>query len=417
MSSARGKPHEEVLNVCLAKVLGRVLGKRSIVVPERKIREGRKRFDIKIDHHGIEFIIEASYDRDDAVEDAKKRVEEGLINTVAIALHYDSDKMSFITTPKEIETMLTDSELGLKVFSLGSDISNSLIKYISGKVRTAEERTRNWIIAKVDEFPQILDGIVEFLVSEDILVSLTNEVERKTNNFISHVTHVVDRLPKLSEMLTRNLYLVLFSSSGKDEDAIVPDVPQDVTFAHAYISLLMASLLYDSVASRHGLDSMYIVLSMKKGHPLLAMKDAFKDILQIDYEPVFDIALALVDYLFDLQTSTTVMQDLRDLIESVQHIIINRAVLRSDFIGHIYHKITGNIATRKGYATFYTKAPIAYFLAYTALHSPNSQWKRDWRQLGAANDCFRVCDFACGSGTLLSASYAALQTLYRKSVF
>lgn len=405
----KAKPHEEVLNVCLAKILDRVLGKKSVVIAERAVPESHKRFDLKIDYRGIEFIIEASYDRVDATRDAKRRVEEGLIDTVAIALHYDPDKLSSVKTPREIESQLASSELELKVFSLGSDISNSLIRYTSGKIRIAKERTRDWVLARTDEFPQLLDSIVEFLVSEDVFVSLTEEIEHETNGFIRDVTETIDRLPKLGEMLTSNLYVALFSSSGKDEDAIMPDVPKDVILAHTYISMLMASILYDSVASGHGLDSMHRILTKKKGHPLLTMKEAFTSILQIDYEPVFDIAVTLIDYLFDLQTNLTVMQDLRDLIETVQHIVVNRAVLRTDFIGHIYHKITGNIATRKGYATFYTKAPIAYFLAYVALHSQESKWN-DWKQI-------KVCDFACGSGTLLSASYAALQTLCRKACF
>ena len=417
LSFGRVKPHEEVVNVCFARTLGRILGKRSVVIPERVIPKGRKRFDVRIDYKGVEFIVEASYDGDDAIEDARKRVEEGLINTVAIALHYDSDKLYSARTPEEIETVLLEADFGLKIFSLGSDISNSLIRYISGKVRIAKELTRNWIRARADEFPQVLDSVIEFLVSEDILVKLADEIEQRTNEFIDHVSLSVDQLPKLAEKFKKNLYLVLFSSSGKDEDAIIPDVPQDVAFAHTYISLLMASLLYDSVAPGHGLDSMYRVLSKNKGHPLLAMKDAFTKIIEIDYEPVFDIALALIDYLFDLQTNTMVMQDLRDLIESVQHIIINRAVLRSDFIGKVYHKVTGNIAIRKGYATFYTKAPIAYFLAYIALHSLNDKWKIDWKDLKSLSERFKVCDFSCGSGTLLSASYAALQTLYRKACF
>ena len=304
----------------------------------------------------------------------------------------------------------------MKVFSLGLDISNSLVKYTSGKVRTSKERTKYWIMSKANEFSQLLDSIVEFLVSEDVLLSLTNEIEQSTDEFIWHSVEAINKLPRLKTTLLRNLYLVLFSSSGRDEDAVLPDVPIDVIFAHTYISLMMASILYESVAPRHGLDPLQRILSKKKGHPLLVMKSAFTEILQIDYEPVFDIAVSLVDYLFDLQTKATVMQDLRELIETVQHIVLNRAVLRRDFIGHVYHKVTGNIATRKGYATFYTKAPIAYFLAYISLHSPNNKWNKKWESLGESKN-FKVCDFACGSGTLTSASYAALQTLYRKACF
>ena len=104
------KPHEEVLNVYLAEILDKFLGDRSVVMPERVTAKGKKRFDLKIDYKGIEFIVEASYDEADAVEDAKRRIEEGLIDTVAIALCYDKNKLATLTTPTEIKAALVDSE-------------------------------------------------------------------------------------------------------------------------------------------------------------------------------------------------------------------------------------------------------------------------------------------------------------------
>jgi type I restriction-modification system DNA methylase subunit len=408
------QPHEEVVNVCLAKLLGRYLGETNVVVPEKTIPAGRKRFDVKVEYKGIEFVIEASYDRSDALNDAKKRVEEGLIDTVAVALYYDYSKFLSINTPDQIENTLNNLELELKVFSLGLDISQSLLKYVSGKKQLAEERTKYWVSMKLQQFPQLFDSIIEFLVSEDTLLALTEEIGQKTNDFVAHLIDATDRIPKLAETISANLYLALFSSSGKNEDAILPEVPKEVVFAHTYISVMMAAILYDSVAPRHGLDSMYRVLSKKKGHPLLTMKETFSNILEIDYAPVFDIALTITDYLFDVQTNPTVMQDLRELIETVQHIVLNKALLRRDFIGHIYHKVTGNIATMKGYATFYTKAPIANFLAYTEMYGDSEMPK--WFDM-ASKDSFRICDFACGSGTLLSASYSTILNLYRKECF
>ncbi len=67
----------------------------------------------------------------------------------------------------------------------------------------------------------------------------------------------------------------------------------------------------------------------------------------------------------------------------------------------------GDPAVRKGYATFYTREPIAYLLAFLAIHSPGDGWPPD---LAGG---LRVCDFSCGEGILLSASLAALRTLSR----
>jgi len=139
----------------------------------------------------------------------------------------------------------------------------------------------------------------------------------------------------------------------------------------------------------------------------------YNEIIKINYEPAFDIAIAVLDNLFILQSYSSIMEDLRNIINIAQQIVGNKVILRQDFIGYIYHKITGNIAMRKGYATFYTKPPIAYFLAFLSLHSPNTKWESYWESLESLKN-FKICDFACGSGTLLSASYEALLSKCRK---
>jgi len=231
------------------------------------------------------------------------------------------------------------------------------------------------------------------------------------NTFVSAALAELEN-SKIKESFLKDLNKILFSPA-KEEDIEVPEVPDEVLLSHAYISLLMASTLYESVSKKHGLRSLQVLLR-KEEHPLLAMKEGFTEILKVDYENVFDVALGIVGVLFDLQSSNRVMATLEDLIEYVSKIVRNKALLRQDFIGHIYHKVTGDIATRKGYATFYTKAPIATFLANLALYSPNDAWENNWGDLITFKN-FRVCDFACGSGTLLSATYSSLLSKYRKN--
>ena len=69
----------------------------------------------------------------------------------------------------------------------------------------------------------------------------------------------------------------------------------------------------------------------------------------------------------------------------------------------------------KGFAEFYTKAPIAHLLAYLSLLAPNPNWRVDWRDPESLRADFRVCDFACGAGVLLSAAYAGLSALCTES--
>jgi hypothetical protein len=118
-----------------------MFGEESVGAPERTAKTTRKRFDVKVDYKGLEIILEASYDRVDAVEDAKKRLEEGLIETVAIAVCYDETHFTLARTAPEIKAVLHSSEIELKIFSKGADISRTLIPYVRGKLRLAEEQT------------------------------------------------------------------------------------------------------------------------------------------------------------------------------------------------------------------------------------------------------------------------------------
>ncbi|MHA1505586.1 MAG: hypothetical protein ACTSR0_00090 [Candidatus Asgardarchaeia archaeon] len=356
-------PLEDTINVCLSEILCEILGESGLAIPEEKTRR-RKRFDIKIEYKGIELILEASFDRNDAVSDAVSRIEEGLIDTVAIALYYNPSYFVSAKSVSQIKKILLEKPLELKVFVQGLDISKGLLQFIYKKKSVAEQITRDWISIRADEFGELLNSIEEFVVKEDVLSKLLGCIEENVNMFVDDTLNVFGRNPKIKEKLTKELYKVLFSpSKGEKGEIIVPNVPDDVLLAHAYISLLMGSILYESVAPQHGLDSLQKILTKHRNHPLLSMKEAFSKIIEINYEAAFDIAIAVLDNLFSLQLYPSIIRDLKSIIDISHHIVGNKAILRQDFIGYIYHKITGNIAMRKGYATFYTKAPIAYFLA------------------------------------------------------
>lgn len=398
-------PREEVVNVCLAEILNEVLAGSGQAAPEKpSVR--RRRFDLKISYRGAEFVAEASYSRVDAVRDAARRVEEGFADTAAIAIYYDQSKLAGAQTPGEIREILYSTGVEAKIFTFEGDVSAALAGHVKPGL------AQGWILVKPWDFPRLLDATLGLMVSRDILDRLAGEIEARVNEFIECIGSV-SRQPGLYSWVRDNLYNVLFATS-EGKPISVPDVPDDVIAAHAYISLLMASVLYDSVGPGHGLPPLHQLLSARRGHPLLALKDAFTGILEVDYEPVFDVAVAVVDTLFALQASPVVMQSLTNLVRLAQHVVANRAALRRDFIGYIYHKVTGDVATRKGYATFYTRAPVACFLAALAIGLLARGLRLDWSDPGALSRGFRVCDFACGSGTLLSGVYSALLSLYRK---
>jgi len=125
-------PHESTVNVCLSEILNDILGPDARVIPETATcRAGKKRrFDIKIEYRGIEYILEASFDKKDAVRDAIHRIEEGLIDTIAIAVYYEPSYFIGSKTVSEIKEILLKKPLEMRVFAQGLDISRNLLRYI-----------------------------------------------------------------------------------------------------------------------------------------------------------------------------------------------------------------------------------------------------------------------------------------------
>lgn len=132
----------------------------------------------------------------------------------------------------------------------------------------------------------------------------------------------------------------------------------------------------------------YRVLSAHKDFPEIEpenlqapsdLGDYFDLVLEYDYTPVF--SFKIVD---DLpQESLSV---LRDAIKSIYALSPER--INHDILGKIFHELIP-ISARKKVAAYYTKTKAADILAHLAIEEADE----------------RVMDPACGSGTLLAASY------------
>ncbi len=149
---------------------------------------------------------------------------------------------------------------------------------------------------------------------------------------------------------------------------------------------------------------------------LLTSKNLKKDleaawqyvIRNIDYEPVLDAALRI---LLNIPASPVLDEQLRSLVDLAYDIASSRVLLRHDLFGRIYHTLLlGRLV--KYYATYYTSIPAARLLARLLTNLPSGL---DVRKVPPTygGEPLRVVDFACGSGTLLSAIYKELDVKHR----
>jgi len=170
--------------------------------------------------------------------------------------------------------------------------------------------------------------------------------------------------------------------------------------------LLMDAMVFQEVLARRDpsietLSSIRLKQNIKK-----SLEDAWNEILKKNYQPIFAIAL---DILMSLPGSQNVNTGLKDLIDIAYDVAASPILLKHDLFGRIYHKLLlGKLI--KYYATLYTSIPAARLLARLLVNLSEIKTKIP---VEFENEPLRVVDFACGSGTLLSAIYKELELKYR----
>ena len=133
-----------------------------------------------------------------------------------------------------------------------------------------------------------------------------------------------------------------------------------------------------------------------------AHRSAWQAILMVDYRPVFETAIAALDV---LPVDPDREQMLRELARRVSEIAARTVGLRHDLLGRVFHRV---LDTARYDGSFYTSTAAATLLAALAIRPQDA----DWANPDAIAD-LRICDPACGTGTLLVAAAERIRTLRR----
>ena len=126
----------------------------------------------------------------------------------------------------------------------------------------------------------------------------------------------------------------------------------------------------------------------------------------IDYIPIFRIAREILNR---LPSGAGVEKSIRRLSKTALLVTGNRALLRHDLMGRVYHRL---LADAKYFGAFYTKIPSATLLLKLATNPDD--WEIDWSDLEQIAT-LRVADLACGTGTLLKATLQSVEDNYVRS--
>lgn len=371
---------ETKLNV----LMGHLLSKQLFAISERIEKRGRP--DIVIFNQGLKIVLEGSYNKSDAEGDASRRLEVERAD-IAIALNYIRD-YPLNVRDGELEELLRNSEFDVKVV-VPLELIGTIDRYLLGKKVIAKDVTE-WQRVNLAGLIRIIKEASEYLVLEKDLTDIMAKIESWIDEFAT-ATKSVDRDMGIARRLYDIFYKLYGLSVGDLEDV------QELMYAKAGLILLLSSILYQSVRARYGFDDLS-ALTHKHGG-IGGLTEAFKCVFW-DYKTIYRTALEITSTL-----PHELDRRINQLIELSTEVASKRLLLRKDFSGKVYHRIVGEWSIRKGFATYYTSIPAAYLLAYLAIFTPTGVFKEPPRRL----DKLKVCDFACGSGTLLTASYSALQ--------
>jgi PAS domain-containing protein len=390
---------EEVINVKLAKILSKDFG---IDCRAERVK-GRRRPDIRCYYKGFIISIESSYSRSDAEEDAKKRVEqEPRLADIALAL-WIKEKDRFRDLPEvKLEDVVRSAKYSVKIF-VPVELRDTLLQFIEKGIKRKAEPVAGWF--EDIDLPTIR-GIIEhsiiFLVREEDIAQLMESIRTQFDNFIKALNSLDS-----SGSLRRNIYNILYKLYGL---TVAEAQDPDIAFGHVALSILLSAVFYEHIRSAHpilGRLSDYV----RDYGSIEGFRRALEELLKIDYRPAIELAIEILRIM-----PVNAEERIRNLIDLALKIASKKALLRRDFAGRLYHSITGNIAIKKGFATFYTEVPVAYLLAYLAVSTllnlddrkPMSDVCVKAKEVIEAIRNAKVGDFACGSGTLLTASYSAL---------
>ncbi|RUM95414.1 hypothetical protein EET67_23300 [Pseudaminobacter arsenicus] len=120
-------------------------------------------------------------------------------------------------------------------------------------------------------------------------------------------------------------------------------------------------------------------------------------ILSVNYWSIFDIARRLLEHTPGVASRAIV----ETLAVTAARLLEHRLMRSHDLTGAVFQRL---IADRKFLAAYYTTPPSAALLASLAINEKQTPSGDKW-SAGDALRHLRVADFACGTGTLLSAAY------------
>ena len=340
---------------------------------QAEVKQGKRRLDVLADVDGLRVVLEAEtgFDKQaQAIKDADARFKQGL-TTLAFAVCYPSGATVGSLADAELRWLLRTAESVGKP-APGGDWSGGSVQQLAEAVRQAPNS-----VADADKAAQMLSDGLDAAVQ-----GLSTPVR---------------------EALAQRLDLPRGKATAQDDGYFT-------AAKRGMLVVAMAMLFHHRVHAHLG--------EQPSGHqgawpPLSAAEcaaeptgapqrfaDAWAAILEVDYKPVFETARVA---LFALPTTPDASRVIHELAKTIERIASSLHGMRHDLLGRVFHRV---LDTARYDGSFYTSTAAATLLAALAIREEDC----DWSDVDAVAK-LRICDPACGTGTLLMAAADRIRAL------
>lgn len=357
---------ENLLNGELARLLS------SFDVPaEPEFSESGKRMDVVADVEGLRVVLEAEtgfHRKLQAIRDADARLKQGL-TIVVFAVCYPE----------------------------GASVESLRDANLTWTVRTrADAPADNWAEGSVGQLVQAVRQTPASLSGADKAAQILSDgldaaVQRLSTPMRRALARAIDLPPTKKP-------------TGPSDDRYF-------TAAKRGMLVVATAMLFHHRVEQH-LPTMYpagfdgewppanAAACMDSDAPLHAYREAWRGILAVDYRPVFETGRVALNALPSNPEVTGIVRSLAGVVAQVTELV---AGLRHDLLGRIFHRV---LDTARYDGSYYTSTAAAVLLATLALRQDDLDWS-DPNAIGR----LRICDPACGTGTLLMAAAERIRDL------
>ena len=331
--------------------------------------------DIVVRHPGGQpLIIEAEFDPAATVEaDAIARLGATLdpggdLVEQVVALRLP-DTLTYVAQ-RHLEASI--GRVSYQYASLSQDQDGNIIRWPAD----------GWLHGRIDDLASLCENVA---LSERALAAGLARLEQAVQDMATRVRR--DAPPGVLTAMAKEL---------RQDDG-------EQTSRMAAAIVLNAATFHTAIAGHHGIPTIDQVRSPDGCLRKRRMLDCWREILRINYWPIFYIATRLLLPIPDavcnrmLELAAGSAADLAGIGVTTMH----------DLAGRMFQQL---IADRKFLATFYTLPPSAAMIAELAA----ARLPVEWADPGSVAD-LRVADLACGTGTLLSAAYQAIRSRHRRA--